>query len=419
MALLQATNGKAPRAIEQDLAFQPQCVFDGVIARNSSYQNFQQTSYGPVGKMVCLLPQQMIDFRNSWIEFTITGTPGTYTNCAMVSDIRSIFKRITVQFASKIVMDINYYGILQNAFDYLLDPQWAGTNGALLVGTGNNAARQADFLNPNRVYACSLRGFPGSGSLFDKILPLQKIASQIELNFNLAPASEVISGTVVGGTPPTYTVNNIQFHFDYITPSAQLDSMYNQKVRMNPPITFTYRTWENLTDSAILPAGTSNFQKVLTYKYSSLLGVLALMQTSSAITDFTNDTKMSTMNNNNLTQLRIRIASISYPLDIQAPSADTFTRLLQLFGIQQEKPIAAASNWNSTSFLAACPLILNPYTNRNSHCDDGGLNTSIATSLILEGGFSTALASAQTLYIYALTEQVLTFLPDGGVVWNA
>jgi len=419
MALLQATNGKCPRSLERDLAFQPECIFDGVIARNSAYQNFQQLTYTPNQKMVCLMPQQMIDFRNSWIEFTITGNPGTYTGCAMIPDIRSIFQRITVLFGSKTVIDVNNYAWLQNAFDYLLDPQWAGNNGQILVGTGNLASRQADFLNATRVYACSLRGFPGASVLFDKVLPLQKIAAQLELDIYLAPASQVISGTVVGVTLPTYTVNNVQFHFDYITPSAELNNLYDTKVNMNPPITYTYKTWENLTDSSTLAAGTSNFSKVLTFKYSSLLGILTLMQANTVLNDFTNDSKMLAMNNNSMNQLRLRIASISYPLDITAPYSDTFTRLLQMFGIQQEKPIAAAANWTTTSFLAACPLILNPYTNKNAGCDDGGLNTAIATSLIFEGGFSTPLATAQTMYIYALTEQVLTFLSNGGVTWNA
>lgn len=419
MSLKNAVNGDVKGAIESDLALEPEYVFDGVIARNMSYQNAQQLSYNPGQKAVFLLPGQMIDFRNSWIEFTITGQPGTYTGCAMVPDVRSIFSRLTVLFASKTVIDISEYGRLQNACNYIADPNWANYNGQIYVGSGPLASRQADFLNPTRVYSCSLRQFLGAGTIFDKILPLQKISSQLEIDLYLAPANQVISGTVVGGTLPTYTINNLQFHYDYISPTAYWDSMYDLKVESNPGITFSYRTWEELTDTSILPSGSTGAQKVLTYKYSSLVGIVALMQTASETTDIANDSRMLTFNNNGTNLLRLKVAGISYPLDSSAPYSDVFQRFIQFFGIPQDKPCAAALNWTSTSFIAACPLLLHPYVNRNTRGVIDGINSAIATSIIFEIGFSAALGSAQNLYLYGWTEQTITFGRNGSVTWNS
>ena len=419
MSLKNALGGAVNEAIESDLSLEPEFVFEGVVARNMSYQNAQQLSYGPGQKMVFLMPGQMIDFRNSWIEFQITGSPGTYTGCAMVPDIRSIFSRLTVLFASKTIIDISEFGRLQNACDYLMDPNWANYNGQIYEGTGPLASRQADFLDPNRVYSCSLRNFMGAGTLFDKILPLQKVSSQLEIDIYLAPANQVISGTVVGLTLPTYTINNIQFHYDYISPSDYWNQTYDSKVKMNPPITFSYRTWEELTDTSILPVGASSAQKVLTFKYSSLVGIIALMQTASTTTDFTNDSKMLTFNNNGINLLRLKIAGISYPLDSNAPYSDIFQRFIQFFGIPQDKPVSGALNWTTTSFIAACPLLLHPYVNRNTRGVIDGINSAIATSIIFEVGFSAPLASTQNLYLYAWTEQTITFLSNGGVVWNS
>ena len=45
MSLEIATNGKSPMGIEQGLSMDPERQYTGIVAKNSSYVNFQQGSY--------------------------------------------------------------------------------------------------------------------------------------------------------------------------------------------------------------------------------------------------------------------------------------------------------------------------------------------------------------------------------------
>jgi hypothetical protein len=419
MSLEILTNKQSPLALEQAISNQPESVYTGLVSRNSSFVNAQQGSYNPGQMMQFLLPQQMLDLRSSYVEFQINVTANTAVGLAMVGDIRSIFKRVVLKFGSKTFFDCGEFGVLQNLCNFSLDPNWFAYNGSTLVGAGNLASRQALATQPTYVYACKMDLTSALGSIFDSVLPLHKISSQLEIDIYLAPAAEVMSYTsITSPNIPTYTVVSPTFHADFLGPDSYWNASYDKRVRENPGITYSFKSWEELTDTSILPIGQSSFQKVLTFKNSNVLGILFVMQNATDKTDFTVPGKMNNNNFNNLNGLRLKIGGVSYPQDNITSAGDTLGRFLQMFKVPSDKPCFGAGFWTGTGFVAACPLNVYPYANQDSAVPNG-IDTSIATSIILDVTFSTPISGQnQNLYIYALSEQTLQFLANGGVLWQ-
>ena len=409
MTLRLATNGTNEKGIMPDIALKNEVSLSGVLANNYGYCN--ATPLGPYQgtrntKIIIDVPQEMIDLKQSYLEFQIAGSAGNTAGivCSFVPDIRSIISRMTILFGSKTILDVIGYGLLQNILNYTNDPQWYNFGGNVLVASDSSQTnRQAYFTSTNKVYACKLGFAEGIESLFQKIIPFNKVGSTMQIQIWLDDPQNVISTSIAptGTVNPSYVVNQVEFHYVSYYPSPELNAMYDSKISNNNFITFTYRSFDYQLDTSSVQAGLTSVSKFLTYKYTNFLGLILAFQPQALPGTWTADNKMNYFFNPGVNVLRLKVGSQYYPQENYTSDSDVYGRFLLTFGISPEFPIQAAANWNyngstpaSASYIATTPVMKYPDSIKSDErMEVCGLDTSIATSLQLDLGFSAAVPS--------------------------
>jgi hypothetical protein len=398
--------------IPNDLNLYNVLKYDGVISRINSYQPANpQNGYAPGQLLTFQMPMEFLDFRNGSFQFTLTNTAPGSTYAYFNRDIRSIFKRITLSFGSKVIYDCQNQNLLYNIMDLLKDPQWKEYNGKVLNSTGSQAERTADFNNPNRVYAVQL--YDLRQELLSHALPLQKLNVQLYINIYLAPVNECIT---TDSLTPNYTLNNAQFHISSLIASPGWNSLYDSRISMGIP--YSYINFENQYDSSILTAGTTRASKSLNFRYSSLTGIIAVMRPSANIQNLTAVDKLNNFPPLNLNTCQLRIGSFVQPTDDLANLADRFSMLCELFGKSTQIPMDAALLWDTSTFIIAQNLSKHPFSQSGNNIDTNGINTSISNNMILDLSFSVPLPANYTLDVFAMSECSVVFQQNGGIIWN-
>lgn len=432
MALRLATEGKVEDLLLEEYYLPNNTSLGGVIATNYTYVQSNQSTWAGNSstKIQINIPQEMISLKDAYLEFQITGNPGNTAsiNCSFVPDIRSIFTRMTLQFGSKTILDIFGLNVLQNVFNYTLDPQWANTNGAVLVASNSSqSARQAYFLNANKVYSCRLGFCEGIQSIFQKIIPFNKTGVQMQMYLYLADPQYVISTDIAptGTVLPSYTVNTVQLHYYSLVPTDQLNALIDQRISSNPGISFVYRCFDYQQDTNLLPAGVTSASKFLTYKYSSFLGLFLAFQPTALPATWTADNKLNFFFNPGINVLRLKVGGAYYPTDSVTDDSDVFGRWLLMTGVSTEFPTSGATNWNyngatpsAASFIATCPVSKHPNSIRmgDERIEDPGLDIAIATSVQLDLGFTNAIPSGGLImHMWAYYNAVITINRNGSV----
>lgn len=431
MTLQLARGESSPNVLTDELAMDPEVSIGGIVSNNYTYVNAQ-----PIGpwagsrstKININLPQELISLEDAYLEFQITATAGNTVGIigSFVPDIRSIISRMTVNFGSKTILDIDNWGLLQNVFNYTNDPLWNSYNGSVLVASDpSQANRQEYFTTPTKVYTCRLNLSTGIQSIFNKMLPLQKLGTQFTIYLYLSDPVYVISTNipVIGSVAPSYTVNQVELHYITSTPTDGWNRKFDTMVRSNPGITFTYRTFDNQQDTSTLIAGITSASKFLTFKYTSLLGLLIIFQPTGLSTTWNADNKMNYFYNPGVNLLRLKIGGQFYPTDSSTNDGDVFGRLLTMTGIGTQTPISASQYWNYngadpsfSTYIACCPISKHPNSiRRDNRIAITGLNTSVATSMQLDLGFSPALPANLTMNIWAYYESTIVINPNGSV----
>ena len=361
MSLELATGGRVIKALPQSLGLEPEILLSGVVARSNNYISASpENGYLPNQVVSLALPFECLDLRGAQLSFTLNGTvAGGATFTRYERDIRSIFNRITVRFGSRYIMDTQQSGLLSNILDQTYDVNWSSTVGSLTTGTGSTVQRNTDFLNPNKVYSVQL--YANEDSFFYNIMPLHKLSVQCYIDFYLAPANEVIESDVNGAT---YVMNNVQFHCASLVPSNSWNDLYDQKISRDLGITYTYFSYEHLFDSNILQLGTSSCQKVLNYKYSSVIGLIFVMQDKRTGSQ-TQLNKMTKFNYNGTSIAYAKIGSSVFPVDQIRNSSDLLYMFGECMGLSMRFPFAASVNYDTTNFIGAIPLARHIKENRD------------------------------------------------------
>jgi hypothetical protein len=265
----------------------------------------------------------------------------------------------------------------------------------------------------------------GLQSIFKKILPLQKLGTQLTIWLYLSDPISVISTSapVTGSITPSYVLNNLEFHYITNTPTEAWNKNFDSTISRNPGITFTFRSFDNQQDTSTLLSGSMGGSKFLTFKYASLLGLIITFQPAGLSTTWNSDIKMNYLFNPGVNLLRLKIGGQFYPTDQTTNDADVFGRFLLMMGIPTQTPVAASQYWNynggspsNATYIACCPISKHPNSiRRDDRVEVCGLNTSIATSMQLDLGFSTALPSNTTMNIWAYYEVTIVINPNGSV----
>jgi hypothetical protein len=443
MSLKNATKGRCPRAVPNEFALDREMCLTSVVANQYTFINAVPISgYLPGNRITLNLPQEFVSLQDAYLEFNVVGSLGN-TGGGMtgqfIPDIRSIIQRMTILFGSKTILDIQEWGMLQNIFDYTFDPLWAQTTGRVLVATNDSVAERAAFFSSTtQTYACRLNFSKGLESIYNKVIPFQKVGSTMQIQLYLqSDPSRVISTSITptGSILPSFTVNNVEFHYITNVPTPEWNADFDQKIVNNNfggGVTFTCRGYDWTQDTSLLPAGVTFASKTLTFKYASLLGLIIAFQPSAVPTTWTQDTKMQYFYNPALNLLRVRIGGQQFPQDSSTNDADTYGRFLLMFGLDAESPYAAASAPQSTgntwsyvsgsyptyaSFVPTCPLMKYPNQIRSDdRIANEGLDTSIATSIQLDLGFSVAIPSGGLVTnIFAIYEYTMILNPNGSV----
>jgi len=408
-----------PKQIPSSIVPITEIQLSGVWARNTSYMNAQQPNgLGPNQMATFELPMELLDLRSATFQFTIVGIEGagaTFTR--FNSDIRSIIKRMVVRFGSKYVVDTQNINLWFNITNGTKPVNWASSTGAIAYGTGDATNRNALFSNTSYTYAVQLYNL--DNSLLNEVLPLNKLGVQAYIDLYFAPANECIESDGVGAN---YVVNNMQFHYASLVPNESWLSEYERQVR-GPGVTYSYCSLENITDTTMLAAGITQASKILTFKYQSLIGIIAVMRPSANVSNMAASNKLNNYSYANVNTAYVKIGSQQYPINSNQSASDMLTMYADQFGLSMREDFAAATNWLGTtlpgSFVICIPLAKHiKEFEKVQNVSVDGLNTSIGTSIVFQLGFSSPLAAAQQIDFFALFESSLTFNPNGSVTWD-
>lgn len=398
--------------LPESLALSEIYKFGGIRSRiNNYFSAIPESGYTPGQTVILQCPMELVDFRSHSLEFSVLGVPGvgaTYTR--FNKDIRSIFQRMVIKFGGKVVYDCQNQNLLFNVLDGTYDFNWEDSCGLIALGTGSQVQRAADFTNANRIYSCQLYGL--GVEFLNRVLPLQKLQVQMTIELTLANPNVCIE-TDAGA--PTYSINNVRMHYASLVPDDNWNSLYNTKVSKG--INFNYLSFDNYTTSTLLPAGIQNASAILTYRYTSLIGLIAIMRTSSNILSLAANDKLNSFSFNNLSDAQVRIGGYVQPQDVSRNVPDCLQMYCELFNLSMRSAFVSSTDFGSTSFILAIPLSKHPKEWNDSYGSISGINTSIANNIVLDMKFSVPIPANTTVDFYALTEQSVIFNANGSVSW--
>lgn len=398
--------------IPQNLSLQQQVELSGVLSRINSYvPSTSQSSFSPGQQITFQISNDFLDFRNHSFQFTVNASKVGGTYGRFNKDIRSIIKRMTISFGSKIVLDINNQNLLFNMLNNLKDLNWPEYQGKILNGAGDTTSRNTDFTDTARTYAVQL--YSMKEELLSKVLPLQKLGLSLFINLYLADPSECIE---TDGSSATYTVSNCQLHIAALVASQEWDNLYMSKIPQG--IKYCFRNYENQFDSSLLSAGISRASKTLNFRYSSLTGIIMVMRPSANINNLAANDKLCAYDFNNLNRFNVRIGSYVCPTDDLTNYSDKYAALCELFGISTTQTIFAGLNWSTNNFMICQNLSKHPYYQNQENCLTNGVNTSVSSAMIVDMGFSAPLAQNYSLDIFAISENAVVFQSNGGIIWE-
>lgn len=399
-----------------ELALQKEYVLGGVLSRTDVYQQAEQSQYNAGQQIKIYLPSNVSDLREHTFQFRVNGTaygaPATFTRLGQGAFC--LFNRLEILFGPTKVMDIENIDVLKSIIRYKAPVNYTEGSGALLEGTTANAAtRNADFANPNRVYAINF-----DCGILKRILYLNKINVQMIIRLTLNEPVRCLETDNIGGTAGTYQILDPEFHYSGLVLSNSWNDLYNQVVAERGGYSYTYRTYANFQNTNALAAGVSNAQIVLPFRYSSLVSVLYVMRNAADLVNPLILGKNDTFNFNNINSARLKVDNIYYPTDASRSVQDIYTEFLDSENISYYADVLAATNYTTTSFIRATPLMKHPKDNRAVYGSINGLNTaSSGTSIVCEIRTAAPIAATQQIDFFACFEAEVKFLANGSVTY--
>jgi hypothetical protein len=414
-SLGNATGDSHPLAIPSDIALSMEREYGYVISNQQSYQQARPSGpYNYPQTITFEMPSDCADFREATFQFNCSNTlVGGATFARFNQDISCIIQRLVVRFGSKVVLDIQQNNLLSCIIDETYDPQWITGGGTVMSGTDQTLAnRNNDFLSQTKTYAISLTKL--KNSFFDRIWPLQKCGATMYIDLYTAQPQTIIESDQPG---QTYTLQNCTIHYSVLVMSPEWDQMYNEKV-LNGGITFTYVAWESQIDNSVLLNNITSATKSLTYRYSSLLGILFVMQNSAGLILQSTNNKLNTFLPNNLNGLYLKVGSLQTPVYSTTNSADMYSHFCDFFGKSIYDPQYGAPLWNSSGFIGCVNTMKHPKEAREKRHSISGINVVNGVGLDLNFSFSTPIVGPQTLTTFGCYEATVTFTPNGQPILN-
>lgn len=400
--------------ITKQLALEETYKLGGVLASNMGYVNARTpNNVLPNQTFTIELPLEMISLENSYLAFSMTTTTAVGGVSAFNFDIRSVIQRLWVTFGSKTVYDTQNYNVFSNIANNALDVNYA-TSQRIALGTGNLLQRQTDFNDPIKEYAVELYHF--KRDFFHNVYPLHKLGVQCIINIQLAPATDCIE-TIGPNGGSTYVMNNIKYYYRSIIPSENWTKRYDQRV-VSPGVSYIYMGYDSIYDTSILSAGITSAQKILNFKWTSLIGIACVFRNLPNIGDEMVADKLSDFFNPMVISAQLRLGSMTFPLFNIRNNSEMMLEWMRLFGANTRGSVFGGQFYDTTSFIVGFPLSKHPkeITSDDTNNSIDGLNSSISSGMILDLKFGMPLvAGGYRLDVVALYESSLTFNPNGSI----
>lgn len=399
-----------------ELALQKEYKLGGVISRNDVYQQAEQAQYNSGQQIKFYLPSNVSDLREHTMQFRINGTafgaPATFTRFG--AGISCIFQRLEVLLGPTKIMDIENIDVLKTIIRYCKPVAYTEGSGAILEGTSATlATRNADFLDATRVYAVNF-----DIGILKRVLYLDKLNVQFIIRLTLNQPNRCLETDNVGGTPGDYQVLDPEFHYAALVMSPQWNQRYNEVVNKFNGYKYTYRTYMNFQNTNALAAGVTNAQLVLPFRYSSLVSVMYVMRNAADLNNPLILGKNTVFNFNAITSARLKVDNVYYPVDASRSVQDIYSEFLDSEDLDYYCDVFIATNYRTTTFVRATPLMKHPKDNRDIYGSINGLNTaSSGTSIVSEIRTGAPIAATQQLDVFARFEAEVTFLPNGSVTY--
>ncbi len=398
--------------IPQDLSFMPVQKYAGITASVNSYIAAQPTGgYKYPDQCQITLPLEAVLLDKSSIQFSLRGITngGVGTYWRFPQDVRSIFRRITIAAGSKIISDIQNQNVLYGILNDTKDSLWSTTSAVITSGFGSDVQRNTWWSDTQKVYSVQL--YDLDNQFWNKLLLLNKWGTQLQFTFYLEDPLNIIETDSI--TTPSYELNGVEFHLRSLVPSEALNNLYNSTVPKG--IQYGFVDFQNISDSSLLLAGTRNFSKILPFRFQNLLGVVGVMRTQSTLQNLATNNRLTTYNNNGMSELYLTIGSQRQPIDPRTSPADMYQMFCQLFGLSTRLPLAIAQNYDTSNFVFCVNLAKFSDEFGDPYTSIGGVNTAISSSVVLTGAFNAPLAANQVLDVFAIYESVLTCNQNGSV----
>lgn len=288
----------------------------------------------------------IFDFHVSGLYFTmsVSATGGTYARVS--NGIYTSINRIRLLVGSKVVEDINNYGLLHSIVNRFGNPNFTSSLGFALLGEGSQARRNT--LAAGHSYFMNLI----LGSLAAKPLPLYLMKEKVvlEVYFDNNPSNWIETD----GTNPQFNVTNLNFYCDQILFDNQYESQLKSELDRTGSIVLPYVSWENYDNT--MTSATSNSLQIPCRK-KSLKNMMSVMRTSSTLSDTTVNDKFEVYNNTNITlncvNFQSKINNDFYPqVATQASNEDpqAYVEMLKLLSFWQGYAPEEYSNAVSQNF---------------------------------------------------------------------
>lgn len=269
--------------------------------------------------------------------------------------------------------------------------------GAMLVGQGNKAKRNASMSHPRgQMYNCGLcaSGILG-GSSSNPILPMAFSSAPLQIEFTLAPIDECFvytKDTSANAPSPSYTIDMVQYHASCLSMSAEYNQRFSEQLTRNG-IDMSFSTYKH--HSSVITSDQMSLS--ISQNASSVKASYHLLRSKAKVSSPEHDS-LSTYKSGGLKSFQVDLGGKLYPeqpikLD-QSGVVDLYSHNLMSWNMYRNNSLSSSivdSNFTSTEATSQ-PL--------------GNISTGYK-SLPIRRVYGTWLANGKEIYGNAITKTTL------------
>ena len=370
---------------------------------------------------------QFVDTRASYLSFTITNNSSD-KDAKFDTNGNCVIQRLRIESPDGSTLeDITDWNVL-NAFlhDYTQGLDNGATISNMIEGQGTAVP------NTTKSYAnnsCVAIGEGASISVClplapcgvlnaNRYLPLGFLRSNLVIEIHLAPAATCLNWETASPTAPGYTLSNVNYVADIISFSSQFNQNYEQMISNIGGVQISTQTYSNYITN--IANAQSALAELIPARQKSIKSIFFIMRHTADISTKNIDS-LSARQRNALTAFQIKVGGALFPAqEVQGSSTNSSemgAELYKAFARLADTSLGGKitrANYLSAEGGFAFGLDLEAFANDSSVIESGlnvgsqGLPVELIGNLTADG--------ASQLNSYVLSDMILTFTSDGGVL---